>query len=70
VRDVPPPPAGSAKISLAPGALIAGKFRLERLLGEGGMGVVWQAVHAVTQKPVALKFLKEPDRCRAFSAYL
>jgi serine/threonine-protein kinase len=27
-------------------------------IGEGGMGEVWRATHAVTNKPVALKFLK------------
>lgn len=43
---------------LASGAVIAGRFRLERKLGEGGMGVVWKAAHMVTRKPVALKFLK------------
>jgi eukaryotic-like serine/threonine-protein kinase len=43
---------------LAPGTVIAGRFRLEKSLGEGGMGVVWEAVHLVTRKPVALKFLK------------
>jgi serine/threonine protein kinase len=46
------------KIRLDVGAVVGGRFRLERRLGEGGMGVVWQAVHAVTRKPVALKFLK------------
>ena len=60
------------KMSLAPGALIAGKFRLERSLGEGGMGVVWQAVHTVTRKPVALKFLKRDgsDDGRAIQRFL
>jgi serine/threonine-protein kinase len=50
--------ATPAPPTLAPGALVAERFRLERSLGEGGMGVVWQAVHTVTRKPVALKFLK------------
>ncbi len=27
------------------------------MIGEGGMGVVWSAMHVVTRKPVALKLL-------------
>ena len=48
-------------VDLAPGTLVAGRFVLDRLLGEGGMGVVWAATHAVTRKAVALKLLK-PDK--------
>jgi serine/threonine protein kinase len=57
---------------LARGGMIAGRFRLERSLGEGGMGVVWQAVHVVTRKPVALKFLKrrDEDDSRAVQRFL
>ena len=39
------------------GSVIAGAYRLERVLGEGGMGVVWAARHVVTRKPVALKLI-------------
>jgi serine/threonine protein kinase len=48
--------------SLRPGALIAGRYRLERLLGEGGMAIVWEATHTVTQRGVAMKFLRESLR--------
>ncbi len=39
------------------GALIAGKFRLTRILGQGGMGVVAAATHVQLHQQVALKFL-------------
>jgi serine/threonine-protein kinase len=45
-------------MGLFPGAIIGGRYKLERHLGEGGMGVVFRATHVVTRKPVALKFLK------------
>ncbi len=44
-------------IELAAGNILAGRYRLDHLLGEGGMGVVWSATHVVTRKPVALKLL-------------
>jgi eukaryotic-like serine/threonine-protein kinase len=50
-------PTGSVP-SRSAGTVVADRFRLERRLGEGGMGVVWEATHTVTRKPVALKFLK------------
>jgi eukaryotic-like serine/threonine-protein kinase len=43
---------------LASGALIAGRYRLDEPLGEGGMGEVWAATHAITRRRVAMKFLK------------
>lgn len=55
-------PAGTAAPSpsadAAVGDLIAGKYQLEKLLGEGGMGRVFLARHALTKKLVALKFLR------------
>ncbi|MBX3264937.1 MAG: serine/threonine protein kinase, partial [Labilithrix sp.] len=43
-----------------PGEIIAGKYRLLRLLGEGGMGTVLAAEHLRLRQPIAIKFLN-PD---------
>jgi eukaryotic-like serine/threonine-protein kinase len=42
---------------IAVGAVLAGKFRVDRVIGQGGMGVVVGATHLHLQQPVALKFL-------------
>ncbi len=39
------------------GALIDGKYRVERVLGEGGMGIVFQATHVRLGQRVAIKML-------------
>jgi serine/threonine-protein kinase len=54
------------------GSLIASKYRLEELLGEGGMGAVWKAAHVTVGKRFAVKVLhaevsKHPDAKRRFT---
>src|SRR5688572_6133844 len=39
------------------GQLIAGRYRIQELLGRGAMGSVWSAVHLELESPVAIKFL-------------
>jgi eukaryotic-like serine/threonine-protein kinase len=43
--------------SVRPGDILAGKYRVERVLGVGGMGVVVAAHHIALDERVALKFL-------------
>lgn len=40
-----------------PGDVLAGKYRVERVLGEGGMGIVVSAFHIELEQLVAVKFL-------------
>jgi eukaryotic-like serine/threonine-protein kinase len=47
--------------TLGVGDVIAGRYRLDRTLGKGGMGEVWAATHTVTQRTHALKVLTDPD---------
>ncbi|HSN98192.1 MAG TPA: serine/threonine-protein kinase, partial [Candidatus Nanopelagicales bacterium] len=44
------------------GVLIAGKYRLQRLLGDGAAGEVWSALNERTDREVALKLITGADR--------
>ena len=55
-------------VPLVKGQVIADRYRLTGLIGRGGMGEVWSAVHLVTERGVAMKFvetsLRLTDRLR------
>jgi serine/threonine protein kinase len=40
------------------GSVVADRYRLDRVLGEGGMGIVYAATHTRTRKSVAIKVLR------------
>src|SRR3954470_11296758 len=42
---------------LREGDLLAGKYRIDRVLGQGGMGLVLAAFHLELEQPVAVKVL-------------
>src|SRR6478736_5815719 len=45
------------------GDVIAGKYRLDALLGKGGMGTVWRAHNLQLDAPVAVKLIRGgPDQ--------
>jgi serine/threonine protein kinase len=49
--------AKSLETQVQPGQIIAEKYRIERILGQGGMGVVAAAWHLELEQLVAVKFL-------------
>jgi serine/threonine-protein kinase len=44
--------------SPAPGQLVGGKYRIDALIAEGGMGIVYRATHLDLECPVALKLIR------------
>src|SRR5450755_880369 len=53
-------------VPVAIGEVLAGKYRVDRILGLGGMGVVVAATHVQLDQKVALKFML-PEATRQHS---
>ena len=59
--QTPRPPPKPARSLI--GSIISDRYRIERLLGEGGMGAVYQAEHTLMRKRMAIKVL-HPEMTR------
>ena len=59
-----PPPAPPPDLT---GTIVAGKYKVERILGRGAMGSVWYATHTSLGHGVAVKFI-HPDLARSAQA--
>jgi serine/threonine protein kinase len=65
------PPSGSSSPLVFKGAVLAGRYRLEEIVGAGGMGAVWSATHLGIGQQVALKlvyanFVRSADALQRF----
>ena len=63
-----PPPHDVPELE---GKVIGGKYRVDRIIGTGGMGTVWEGVHEALGHKVAIKFIKaayasHPDARKRF----
>jgi serine/threonine protein kinase len=56
-REGEGPAAEPTRFDPVPGTVVDGKYRVEKIIGEGGMGLVVSAIHLGLEQEVAIKFL-------------
>jgi eukaryotic-like serine/threonine-protein kinase len=52
------PAPGTHGQGVAPGSVVAGKYRIDSLIGAGSTGTVYRATHVILGHPVAVKILR------------
>jgi len=62
-RTRPAHPGVFSPTPLCAGSMIGGRYLLEELIGEGGMGQVWAGFDEVLQRSVAVKWASDPELC-------
>jgi len=65
------PPTAEPELPVLEGQVIAERYRIGRVIGEGGMGVVCEAIHVGLGTPVAIKVIRsdlkhDPDAVTRF----
>src|SRR6185437_6257159 len=59
-KPAPSSPSSGGQTGLRPGAVLANRYEITALLGEGGMGAVYKAVDREVNRTIALKVIR-PD---------
>jgi len=63
--------SSSTRQVLPLGSVVGGKYRIDRVLAEGGMGVIYRGWHLVLEQPIAIKVMRpelaeQPEANRRF----